>query len=132
VAKEDPDVAVAVSLFGMVIIVMGVLGLAAPSQFVGAAARWRVSSHLPSVVALRTVVGVFLLLAGRYCRYSSLVRAVGVLTLIAAGALLLVGRSRFEHFMARWLERPPWHTRLLSLAAFVFGGVLIWAAGWPW
>jgi hypothetical protein len=131
VAQEESDVATAVSLLGTLVVAMGVLGLAVPVQFIGKAVRWRVSSHLVLVVAFRAIVGIFLLLAGRYCRRGAVVQVFGALAIIGAVILAFVGRGRFERFMAGWPDHPPWHTRLLALAAVLFGGVLIWAAAWP-
>ena len=123
--------AVFVSVYGLFMVVVGIVWGAVPAKLIGLVARWRASMLQPPAAAVRIALGVLFLIAAPYCRAPGVVRFVGVVTLAAALILIAIGRSRFERFMTWWFERSPGFMRLWALVAIVFGVLLFWAGGWP-
>jgi hypothetical protein len=121
------NLAVAVSLAGIVVAAIGLLGLAAPGQLTGLLARWRILTAFRVTVALRLAFGTLFLVAAPYCRLPDVVRMVGVIELAGAVVLLALGSDRLRRFVAWWLERRPPFVRYWCSAAFSFGILLVYA-----
>jgi hypothetical protein len=116
-----------VSLAGLGVAGIGLLGVASPSELVNLLARWRVLTGLPATLALRLGFGALFLLAAPSCRSPHFVRLVGVLEF--AGVLVLVGlgAARLRGFVEWWLGRSPSFVRRWCFAAVVFGVLLAYA-----
>jgi hypothetical protein len=78
-----------VSLIGLAVAGVGVLGIAAPSRLTRHLEGRRVLTRLSVTLALRIVTAAIFLVAAPDCRIPTLVRLVGFLE--AGGALLLLG-----------------------------------------
>lgn len=93
----------------------------------------RLISSLESVkrfrvaVLMRLLLGLAFLLAAPSCRQPAVVQLVGIVMLLAAGGLLVVGRERLDTFLAWWLARPRPFVRSWSILAFGFGALLIYS-----
>jgi len=122
--------AIFVSVFGLFMVIVGLVGVTVPAKLVALVARWRAAALLRSAVVLRVALGVLFLVAAPYCRAPGVVRVVGVIAIVAALVLLAMGPIRFGRFMTWWLEKPPRFMRLLSLVAIPFGVLVTWAGGW--
>ena len=119
--------ALIVSLTGIAVGAIGLLGVIAPSQLTHLLARWRVLTRLPVTVTLRMGLGALFLFAAPYCRLSDVVRIIGVLELAAAVVLLGLGSGRLQRFVTWWLERPPSFVRYWCSGALAFGILLVYA-----
>jgi len=122
--------AIFVSVFGLFMVVVGIIGVAVPAKLIALVARWRAPALLRSAVVLRLALGVRFLIAAPYCRAPGVVRVIGVVAVVAALVLLAMGPVRFGRFMTWWIEKPPSFMRLLSLIAIPFGLLVTWAGGW--
>jgi hypothetical protein len=119
--------ALIVSLAGMAVAAIGVLGMAAPGQLVHLLGRRRFLTLLPVTVALRIGLGALFLVAAPDCRLPDLVRAMGVLEIAGAIVLLVLGPGRLRRFVDWWLARPPSFVRGWCSAALVFGVLIVYA-----
>jgi hypothetical protein len=127
--REDEGVALLVFLAGVGVAGIGLLGVAAPSQLAGLLARWRVLTGLPVTLALRLGFGTLFVLAAPSCRFPGFVRLIGVLELVGAMALVVLGAARLQRFVEWWLVRPPSFVRVWCLVALAFGFSLAYAGG---
>jgi hypothetical protein len=116
-----------VSLFGVLIAAIGLVGVVQPSRLVRTLADWGAQKRLGVAVAVRLVMGVVLLIAAPSCRLPEVVRVVGVIALVAALVLPLLGSKRFEAFVGWWFARPPGFIRGWSLVAVAFGALLLYS-----
>lgn len=123
----EPGLAVIVSLAGIAVAAVGLLGVAAPGRLKGILARWRFLTGFPVTLGLRIASGGVFLFGAPYCRLPDLVRLVGVLEILGAALLLLLGPARLQRFVEWWLERPPAFVRYWCSAAFAFGILLAYA-----
>jgi hypothetical protein len=119
--------AVIVSLAGLSVAAIGLLGVAAPATLIELLARWRFLTRLPVTIGLRVGVGIFFLAAASDCRLPELVRAVGILELLGAAVLLAAGPERLRNFVAWWLQRSPAFVRYWCSGALAFGILLVYA-----
>ena len=116
-----------VSLAGIGVAGVGLLGVTAPNQLAMLLARWRVLTGLPVTLAMRLGFGALFVAAAPSCRLPDFVRLIGLLELIGAVVLVTLGAARLQQFVAWWLGRPPSFVRYWCLAAFAFGSVLTYA-----
>ena len=125
--RENTNLALVVSMAGIVVAAIGLLGLVAPGQLTDLLARWRILTALRVTIALRIGFGTLFLVAAPYCRLPDVVRIVGVIEFAGAMVLLGLGSGRLRRFVAWWLERPPSFVRYWCSAAFSFGLLLAYA-----
>ena len=116
-----------VSLAGVGVAGIALLGIATPSQLANLLARWRVLTGIPVTLALRLGFGTLFVLAAPSCRFPGFVRLIGVLELSGAVALVVSGAARLQRFVEWWLARPPSFVRYWCLAALAFGVLLAYA-----
>jgi hypothetical protein len=119
--------AVIVSLAGIAVAAIGLLGVVAPGQLTLLIGSWRILTWLPVTAALRVGLGILFLAAASSCRVPDLVRAVGILEFAGATGLLVLGSERLRRFVAWWLSRPPLFIRCWCLTAIAFGILLAYS-----
>ena len=120
---------IVVIFIGALVILIGILGAASPDRLILLIGRWQGPSRLWTTVLIRLVLGVALILAAPSCRLPVVVSAIGILALISAVVIPILGQRRFDSFIDWCSRRRAVVVRSWSLAAVVFGGVLIYAAG---
>jgi len=123
--------ATGVLVLGVFIVAIGVVALIAPNALIKFVKRFRSPAGLWYAVCVRLVMGTFLILAAPECRLSAFVNVIGILALVAAVGLPILGTRRFIALIDWWVERPPWFVRLWILAGGPFGALFIYAGGWP-
>ncbi len=119
--------AIVVTLLGILMTAAGVVIAVAPKRLI----EW-ISSLEPGIrfwaaILVRVAIGISFLLAAPSCRLPVVVQVVGILMLIVAAALLLIGRSRLDFHLAWWLGRPQSFLRSWSIVVIGFGALLIYA-----
>lgn len=116
--------AVLVSLLGAAMLFVGVIGLVRPERLAALVEHWSSPARYRFAVVVRFLIGAFLIVAAPACRMPGVVRAVGVLAIAAAVALLFLGRARLDAFVRWWLAHPS-TIRPAGLFAAAFGSLLM-------
>lgn len=116
-----------VALIGLLIGGVGLFGMAQPKRLV----TWVDSVWKPDrlwlAVAIRLALGVLLIYAAPQCRMPEAVRIFGVITVLAALGLVVLGPERMRVFVHWWTERPPAIIRVWSVGGLLLGAFLIYA-----
>lgn len=117
-----------VLIAGIAICLISAWGIFAPQrllQWVKGAmdADWGIYS----AVIVRLVLGVTLLYAAPASRFPLVFRILGWIAIVAAVAIVFIGKERLRKFVNWWLERafPPF-IRAWLLFGLAFGGFLIY------
>lgn len=118
--------AIAVSGLGVLVALMGAVGIVQPRHLVALVERWPSPTRFRIAVVVRLVVGAFLLWVAPECRAPTLVRVVGIVALVAALAILAMGRERLDALIAWWLPRDGM-LRSSALFALALGALMIYA-----
>jgi hypothetical protein len=119
---------VLVVIFGALIAALGAAGVVSPRVLIGLVdSVWRGSRGIYGVVAVRLVLGVVLVVAAPDCRFPEIVRILGLLSLVSAVVLPLLGRERLRRLVEWWISRPGGFIRAWSLVAVAFGVFLGYA-----
>jgi len=116
-----------VSLVGVVVAGIGLLGITAPAHLKRLLGRRRVLVGLPVTLGIRLVVGVVFVFAAPECRLPTLVRLIGFIELGGALVLIGLGAPRLERFADSWLQRSSAFVRYWCVGALAFGMVLLYA-----
>jgi hypothetical protein len=122
----------AVDIIGALAALVGILGMLSPDAMRRLDARFRSAAALYAAAAARLVVGVLLLFAAPQCRPDTpwvgwVVRFLGVVGIVAAIVMLLVGPGRLRPIVDWWINRPDSLIRGASLFLLAVGSLLLYA-----
>ena len=111
--------------FGVLLVAVGYAGLLRPNSLQRWVASMGAIARYILAVGVRVAIGVFLVQAAPETRWPEATRALGYITLGAAGILLVMGPTRLGRFVTWWSTRPAGSVRLASCIALAIGVVLI-------
>ena len=115
-----------VALFGAAIAMLGIVGLVRPSALMHfVQAPWRSRTGLYLAIGIRVVFGLVLLAAASASRFPETLRILGIMALIAAAVIPVLGFVRLQRFVHWWTARSPGFMRAWSLVAAGFGIFLV-------
>jgi hypothetical protein len=115
----------ALLVFGLLISTVSLLGVLFPMWLVGGVKQaWQKKGAMFLAVIVRIALGSTLIAAAPQTGFPAVVRIIGVLGLIAAVVLPIVGWQRIDDLMAWFQGRPPvlirvWCTFGVLAGAFV-------------
>ncbi|MEW8554313.1 MAG: hypothetical protein AB2605_10985 [Candidatus Thiodiazotropha sp.] len=115
-------------LFGLLILVAGVVILINPEVILGPIRdnSHKLSLHVAAVV-VRLILGILLVTGSEYSRYPIVVEILGWLAIIAAITLALIGRSNFKRLMSWALSLVEPYGRVGGVLASLFGAFIVYA-----
>ncbi len=119
--------AVIVSVLGVLVVAIGVMGVVTPRTVIALIQRWQGPGRFWFAVGIRLALGVVFLIVAPDCRAPMVVRAVGGVAIAAALGMLALGRARLDRFIEWWLGRPLTHVRLWATGAIAFGALLVYS-----
>jgi uncharacterized protein YjeT (DUF2065 family) len=122
---------VAVFVFGILIVLEGVLILVKPQVYAKAAIFFSKARLMYIAALLKIAVGVFLLISMTDCEHKLIITILG---LIAAGSgvtMFGMGKGKLKKMFEWWSMRPKFIVRFLGIVAMAIGGLIIYAAGMP-
>lgn len=119
----------AIEIFGVLIAAMCLIGLVQPAVTLTMVRGTASSAYgWPAAVGLRVILGSLLIAAAAQTPVPEAVAAIGVVTLLAAATLVLMGEARFSRFVDKVTLQPAGIMRLAFVFGLAFGGFLIYAA----
>ncbi len=115
-----------VFLIGLLVCVLSVWGCFVPDKLTKLVMRvvdqdWGIYF----AVVIRLVIGAALIVAAPVSRFPLIFEILGWIAIVAAVALILIGRERLAALAAWFLRRSAWLIRLWLLFGMAFGGFLI-------
>ena len=118
---------VVVEVFAFLITALGLWGLLSPAGLLGFVARWQARWELWLGTLLRLVFGLALWLVAPASRFPVVLQALGVVSIIAGGALPFMGVARFQALVTWWCEQSPGFTQVWAASAAAVGLFVLWA-----
>jgi len=88
---------------------------------------WGEGGRLGWIVAIRTVIGLYLLWVAESTPMPAVVAGIGVFFLLAAVAVIAMGRARIDRYVDWWVARSENAIRGIAAAWVAFAGLLFWA-----
>ena len=114
-------------LLAVFVLLMGVWGVLAPSRITDLVIRFASKGGLWFASGIRRVLGLALWFDAPVSRAPLLLQVLGVIALVAAFVLPLMGVDRFKALINWWTKLSPTAMRFNCLFAVAFGGVILWA-----
>ena len=118
--------AVIVTVLGVLIAAIGLMGVMIPRILIALVQHWRGPVRFWFAVSIRLVLGVVFLAVAPDCRAPIVIRAIGVVSVAAALGMIVLGTARLDRFIEWWLGRPLPYVRLWASGAIAFGALLIY------
>ena len=120
-----------VVLLGLIIIAVGIVAIVWPEQSFAVVLHWPPEVLLIVAVAVRVVLGVVLVLAAPRCRFPKTMYVLGVVYLIGALVIGLLGTSRLQSLAQWWFHQPVMFLQSVYAADVLLGTFLVYAgSGW--
>ena len=118
-----------VLIFGVAIAGFGLYGIISPRGLMGLVVSFmRDKRGFWFAVGIRLILGITFIIAAPETRFPVVVQAVGVIAIIAAIAILIMGYDRLRAFVDWWSARSTGVVRGWCLLAALFGALLAYAA----
>jgi hypothetical protein len=114
-------------LIGLFVMVVGVVGIAAPSTLLRAADYATTPVGLYAAAALRIGIGIVLILVAPTSRAPKVIRVLGAIAVGAGVITALVGVDRVRAMVAWEAAQGTTLIRLGAVLALVFGGFIVFA-----
>jgi len=117
-----------IMLFAIAIIAAGIIIVINPETIFGLLRRKLESLglHILAVV-VRVILGVALMMYATESKYPTAISILGLISIVAASVLGIMGRTNFKRLMSWALSLAPSFGRIGGLLAILFGGFLIYA-----
>ena len=120
---------IVVSAFGFLVVAFGAWGVVHPQSIMRLGSSiWLSERGAYFGVGIRMVFGLLLILAAPETRFPDVVLVLGLVTLLAALAILVVGFDQLRAFVERWSPTRSGLIRLWALVAIALGAFLVHAA----
>jgi hypothetical protein len=117
-----------VTLFGLIIAAVGVVGMVRPAQLVAGMLNWPAAVLLAVAVAVRLVLGIVFVLAAPSCRLPRVMYVLGIVALFAALVVLLLGPDRVQSLVQWWAGQPSLVVRAMYAGTVLFGAFLVYSS----
>jgi len=115
--------------FAVFITTASLIGVLNPGWLVRIVRRgWQSKLAMPLAVMARVFLGVALIYYASFTRFSTTFRLIGLLGLVAAAGLPMIGWQRIDNLMGWFQLRPTWLLRLWTLFGMFVGGFILYAA----
>ena len=119
----------AVAAAGMLVFMLGLHGVMQPSSLTALVGHiWSSTTGIGIALIMRISFGVLLISAASGTRFPKTLIVFGVLSLIKAASIPLLGRARQQNLARWWCLHPARYIRDWSLLVCAFGTFLIYAA----
>jgi hypothetical protein len=114
-------------LIGVFVMVVGLIGVAAPSALLRAADYATSPIGLYAAAALRVGFGIVLVMVASTTRAPKLIRALGAVAVAAGVLTVVVGVERARSILAWETAQGTTLIRLVALLPLVVGGLIVFA-----
>ncbi len=124
-SQEGYPILTAVVIFSVLIIALGVYGIAEPRGVLSLARRFASRPGIALGSLLRLVFAIALWLSADASATPTAFRILSIVPLLGAITLPAMGEKRLSAFIARWSDLPTWSLRAWLGAALAFGLFLL-------
>ncbi|MBW8015464.1 MAG: hypothetical protein FVQ82_04695 [Planctomycetes bacterium] len=122
---------VAVLVFGILIVLEGILFLVKPLLYSKVVAFFARGRLMYISALLKIAVGVFLFVAVMSCDRKLIIIILGLIASGTGVTMLGMHKVKLKRMYEWWSLRPKFIIRILAILAIAVGGLIIYAAGMP-
>ena len=119
---------IVVRLIGIFITVMGLVFALSPTGMKQVLDFFAKGKRVYLIGILRILFGIIFLLAASLCKWTEVIRVLGILFIIAGSFIFILGIRKVKSVVEWWSKKPALTLRLLSLVPVILGVLIIYAA----
>jgi len=119
---------VVIKIIGALFILIAIGYLVKPEVIKTLIEFFKKGNRLYISAAVRLVLAVVFLLAASQCHIPALIIVFGILFLLGALLILILGPAKLRPMLTWWQSRPLWTIRLLAAVTLIVGALVIYAA----
>jgi len=116
-----------VRLLALAILVIGVLFLINPKMMNSYAAFWKKDKRLRLGSVINLIFGIIFLMAASQCRVPVVMIIMGIMSLVKAVMLFVLGLEKVKAMITKWESKPAGKVRAFAVIPILIGILLIWA-----
>jgi uncharacterized membrane protein HdeD (DUF308 family) len=116
-----------VQLFGVAVIVMGIMFSANLDRLKGYVSYWKDKKHMRVGALVAIAAGVVFLIAAPDCKLSLLITILGIWSVVKGVALLILQQEKIVKYLDWWLNRPVSTMRIMAGVVVAFGVLLLYS-----
>jgi len=116
-----------VALGGLLMMASSVMAGLAPRKFVAAFTKLPPNLRFSLAFGIRLLLGVIFLLGAAQTALPTFVTIMGILALLAAVVVLLMGRARIDAMIQWWLRQSPAFMGAWALIGLILGALVLYA-----
>ena len=117
-----------IRFIGLIIGLSGVVFLLNPKAAKSLLAFWEVEKRIYGLAGIRLVVAIIMFAGASKCAIPLVPNIMGILALIAAVIIPIMGVEKSKEILKRWQEKPDKEWRILSAIPIVMGIIILYAA----
>ena len=119
--------AIVVGSVGLLMVGLGVGGVASPARLLDLVASWQSQLGLYVIAAVRLLAGTAMLLAAGSSRAPLYLQVIGAVAIFSGLVTPFFGTERFAALLGWFRGLPPTVVRVWSLAVVALGASFVWA-----
>lgn len=119
-----------VFIFGLLILIAGILLLIAPNYFKNFFKKFLEKDWIFFAVTFRIILGVCFIVASEQTRYPGFFYWFGILILLVAIILPIIDQERLSKFIKMWLDFPNYVTFILTIIGFLLDLFIMYSANY--
>lgn len=119
--------AILVKLFGIAIVVMGIIFLINPKVLRQYVTFWKQRKRLYMGGILALLIGIIFLLAASQCRLAGIIIIFGILSILKGVFYFAVGQKKLDSMLNWWQKRSLPAVRLYAIIIVALGALLIYS-----
>ena len=119
---------IVIKITGLLLVLTAIFYLAKPDVIKRMMEFFRQGKRIYFAGLIRLILAVIFLAGARECDITWLIFTLGLLFLISAFSIFLMGPEKVNVWISWWLKKPIWTLQLLSILTLAFGAMIIYAA----
>lgn len=116
-----------VKLIGVLVVVLSIVFLLNPKALRQYFAICQKGKKLYVGAVIRVLVGLLLLLGASQCRLPGIIIAFGILAIVKAGLIFVLGLDKIKSMLKSWQEKPDLILRLMSFLTIFIGALILYS-----
>lgn len=116
-----------VAIGGFLMLAMSLLVMLAPKKVIAVLLRWPTKQRFLFAVGVRLVLGIIFLVGASDTRFPAFISIIGIIVVVTAIILLLLGPTKVDAMIQWWLHRTRAFMRIWALVGVVLSALILYA-----
>lgn len=119
---------IVIQIIGIIFVIATIVYLIKPAVLQFLMEFFKKGKRMYFAGLIRLVLAIVFLLAARECDITWVIATFGILFLISALLVFILGQQRLKAYIEWWQGQPVWLLRLAALIGLALGAIIIYSA----